>query len=136
MTGGFGDRRLALAPLLLGTATAIAVALGACTNQPSAAASPDVTSPAEGIIVAVDAASISDVRGFTLRTPAGAVLEFKLGALENPTAFPPGHLAEHQATSSPVLVYFRVQNGGRVVYRLEDALPSSSPGAAETAAAS
>jgi len=107
-----------------------ALAVGGCANRPSAATPPDVTSPAQGIIVAVDATSLSDVRGFTLRTPAGAVIEFKLGTLENPTAFPPGHLAEHQATSAPVLVYFRVENGEPVVYRLEDALPTPSPPAA------
>jgi hypothetical protein len=107
-----------------------ALTFGGCTNRPSATASPasaEVTSPAEGIIVAVEATSLTDVHGFTLRTPGGGVLEFRLGTLENPTAFPPGHLAEHQATSAPVLVYFRVENGERVVYRLEDALPS--PGA-------
>jgi len=116
----------------LGTAflVVVAMALGACADHPSGEASPDVASPAEGIIVAIEATSITDVHGFTLRTPAGAVLEFKLGALENPTAFPPGHLAEHQATSSPVLVYFRLVSGERVVYRLEDALPSPSPPAA------
>jgi hypothetical protein len=116
--------RSALSALLIG------IAVGACTTQPSAVATPDMTSPAEGVIVAVRATSLSDVSGFTLRTPGGAAFEFKLGTLQNPTAFPPGHLAEHQATSAPVLVYFRVENGERVVYRLEDALPSPSPPAA------
>jgi len=78
------------------------------------------------VIVAIDAASLSDVRGFTLRTPGGSTAQFTLGVLEDATEFPPGHLAEHQATSSPVLVYFRVENGERVVYRLEDAEPSPS----------
>ena len=107
-----------------------AFTMGACANQPSAAASPEPTSPVQGIIVAVQATSLTDVQRFTLRTPAGAAIEFKLGALENPTDFPPGHLAEHQATSAPVLVYFRLENGERVVYRLEDANPSPSPPAA------
>jgi len=125
-----GSRRLAGGLLII-----LATAAVGCTNQPSAAASPDVTSPTAGIIVAVDATSISDVRGFTLRTPTGGVVEFKLGLLENPTAFPPGHLAEHLATSAPVVVYFRVANGERVVYRVEDALPSPSPDAAGSPAA-
>jgi len=106
----------------------VALAVGACTPQASAVATPDVTSPGVGVIVAVHATSLSDVQGFTLRTSGGFAFEFKLGTLENPTAFPPGHLAEHQATSAPVLVYFRLENGERVVYRLEDALPSPSPG--------
>jgi hypothetical protein len=116
-----GLGRSAVAALL------IVIAAGACTTQPTAVATADVTSPLEGVIVAVRATSLSDVSGFTLRTPGGSALEFKLGTLENPTSFPPGHLSEHQATSAPVLVYFRVENGERVVYRLEDAPPSPSP---------
>ena len=127
MIGRLTGSRNRILVALLGIA---ALTIGGCSNQPSAAATPEVASPAQGIIVAVEATSLSDVHGFTLRTPGGAVLEFKLGTLENPTAFPPGHLAEHQATSSPVLVYFRVEDGERVVYRLEDALPSQSPPAA------
>ena len=100
---------------------------GGCTNGSSASpSSSDVSSPAQGVIVAIDAVSLSDVRGFTLRTPGGSTVRFTLGLLEDATEFPPGHLAEHQATSSPVLVYFRVENGERVVYRLEDAEPSAS----------
>jgi hypothetical protein len=124
--GPTGPANRALAAILL----IAAAGLDACSSQPSAAASPDVSSPAEGVIVAIDATSLTNVHGFTLRAPGGVAIEFKLGTLENPTAFPPGHLAEHQATSSPVLVYFRVENGDRVVYRLEDALPSPSPPAA------
>jgi hypothetical protein len=40
--------------------------------------------------------------------------------LENPTEFPPGHLAEHLASSEPIRAYFREADGKRVVYRLED----------------
>jgi hypothetical protein len=90
---------------------------------------PDVTSPVEGVIVSVDSAGIGDVRGFALRVSGGFALDFVLGPLENPTAFPPGHLAEHQLTSSPVRVYFRLDGGRRVVYRLEDAEPSPAPSA-------
>jgi hypothetical protein len=122
------EMRLELPPrqvrLLLGGIITLAVLLTAVAL--AGREQPDVTSPAEGVIVAVDATSLSDVRGFTLRTAGGAAFEFKLGVLENPTAFPPGHLAEHQATSAPVLVYFRIEGGERVVYRLEDALPSPS----------
>jgi hypothetical protein len=85
-------------------------------------------SPVEGIVVSVDSAGLGQVRGFDLRSDAGTT-HFQMGTLENPTDFPPGHLAEHQATSSPVRVYFRVEGGGTValVYRLEDAiLPPSS----------
>ena len=116
--------------LLLGgviTAAILALAfqvsgIGTSSNGPS--------SPVEGIVTAVDAASLTDVRGFTIRTPTGSSYAFKLGLLENATDFSPSHLAEHQATSSPVLVSFRVENGERVAYRLEDADASPSPPAA------
>jgi hypothetical protein len=90
-------------------------------------ATPSITSPVEGVVVSVDAASIGDVRGFTLR-PANSPFSFGfiLGTLENPTEFPPSHLAEHQATSQPVRVYFRTANGIHTAYRLEDAAPSGS----------
>jgi hypothetical protein len=116
--------------------------LGACggsgsggpTAGPSASvsAAPSASlpaSPVDGVIIAVDASSISDVRGFTLLTPDGQRIAFTLGTLENPTDFPPGHLMEHQATSEPVRVYFRVENGVPVVYRLGDAAAAGSPAA-------
>ena len=85
------------------------------------APTPDVSSPVDGVVVSVDASSLSDVRGFVIRTPGGFAFEFALGKLENPTEFPPGHLAEHQATSEPIRAFFRIEGGRRVVYRLEDA---------------
>jgi hypothetical protein len=104
---------------------AIAI-IGGCSPQ-TVPPTPDVTSPVEGVIIAIDSAGLADVRGFTLRVSGGFAFEFALGPLENPTAFPPGHLAEHQATSSPVRVFFRLDGGRRVVYRLEDAVPSPAP---------
>ena len=95
------------------------VALGACGSTP--AATPDVQSPVDGIVIAVDAASLTDVRGFTLRASSGFSFDFTLGALENVTEFSPSHLKEHQATSEPIRVWFRVENGARVAYRIDDA---------------
>jgi hypothetical protein len=43
-----------------------------------------------------------------------------MGPLENGAAFPPGHLAEHQATAEPVRVSFRLEDGARVAYRIDD----------------
>ena len=105
-------RRLAL--------LAVVVLVGACQG-PAPPPTPDVASPVDGVVIAVDSAGLSDVRGFTLRTSGGFAFTFRLGALENATEFPPGHLAEHQATSSPVRVWFRLEGGVRVAYRLEDA---------------
>jgi hypothetical protein len=81
---------------------------------------PDL-SQATGVIVAVDSAGLGDVRGFTLRQLGGQTMEFRLGELENATDFPPGHLAEHQATAEPVLVLYRMEGDERFAVRLEDA---------------
>jgi hypothetical protein len=82
---------------------------------------PGVASPVDGIVLTVDAASLTDVRGFTLRTDGGFAFTFVLGQLENVTEFSPSHLAEHQASSEPIRVWFRTEGGERVAYRLEDA---------------
>ena len=78
-------------------------------------------------MIAVDAASLTDVRGFTIRTADGRTVVFRLGELENGTEFPPGHLGEHVATAVPVLVTYRDENGERVVVRLDDAVASPRP---------
>jgi hypothetical protein len=82
---------------------------------------PDIQSPVDGVVTAVEAVSLTDIRAFTLRTSGGFAYVFKLGPLENATAFSPSHLKEHQASSEPVRVWFRVENGERVAYRIEDA---------------
>jgi len=79
-----------------------------------------------GVVIAVDAASLTDVRGFTIRTAGGQTVVFRLGELENGTEFPPGHLGEHIATAVPVLVTYREENGERVVVRLDDAVAPPS----------
>ena len=80
-------------------------------------------SPVVGVVVRVDSSGLSNVHGFDLRQADGTVLAFTMGTLENGAEFPPGHLAEHQATGSPVLVSFRILDGVPLVYRLEDAPP-------------
>ena len=80
-----------------------------------------------GVVIAVDSASLTDVRGFTIRTPDGRTVAFRLGDLENGAEFPPGHLGEHMATSVPVVVTYRDENGERIVVRLEDAVASPPP---------
>jgi hypothetical protein len=87
----------------------------------SATASEDVPeSPVAGIVTGIDSTGLTQVKGFTLHSVSGEDLTFVLGTLEN-ADFPAGHLAEHMAAAAPVLVYFRVENGTLVVYRLEDA---------------
>ena len=89
--------------------------------EPSGPDLPPGTEQLTGVVVAVDAVSLSDVRGFTLRSPGGELVEFSLRALENGTDFPPGHLAEHQATAEPVRVTFRSEDDERFAVRIDDA---------------
>ncbi len=79
--------------------------------------------PMVGVIVAVDAEGLGSVRGFTLRRAGGELVVFDLRALENGFAFPPGHLAEHQATAEPVRVWYRDDAGTLLAIRIEDAAP-------------
>jgi len=107
----------------IGIATAVAVG----TARPACACVAPPGSPVDGVVISVNSASLTDVRGFDLRTADGFNLTFQLGALENATQFSPGHLKEHQATGSPVRVFFtRSASGQMIVYRLEDAPVSSS----------
>jgi hypothetical protein len=106
-----------------------AVVAAACGPAASPSPPPDggmPASPVDGVVLSIDASGLTQVHGFTLRTAAGNILEFTLGSLEDPTQFPPGHIAEHQANAQPVRVFFVPgPEGGLVVYRLEDAPPPS-----------
>jgi hypothetical protein len=74
-----------------------------------------------GVVVAVDSAGLTDVRGFTLRTADARTIEFRIGRLQNPVQFPPAHLGVHLADGVPVRVTFEVVGDERVAIRLEDA---------------
>jgi hypothetical protein len=78
-------------------------------------------SVADGVIVRVESEGLDRVRGFTLRTSDGRTLEFELGTLERGAEFPPGHLAEHQATAQPVRVSYVMDGDTRLAVRIEDA---------------
>jgi len=78
-----------------------------------------------GVVIAVDSESLTNVKGFTIRTPDGRTVAFKLGHLENASQFAEGHLNEHMATAVPVLVTYQDVNGENVVGRLEDAVTAS-----------
>lgn len=80
------------------------------------------TKSAAGIVVAVDQASLTDIKSFTLRTQAGDTLSFRVGTLDLSTGgFPANHLREHMATSIAVTVTYMEANGERVAVRLIDA---------------
>lgn len=74
-----------------------------------------------GIVVAVQATSLSDVQGFSIRTADGRTVDFRVGTIENATTFAPGHLAEHKVTLVPIRVTFVDEAGSHVALRLEDA---------------
>ena len=74
-----------------------------------------------GVIVRVESEGLDRVRGFTLRTDDGTSIAFTLGALENGALFPPGHLAEHQATAEHVRVSYRTEGQLKVAIRIDDA---------------
>jgi len=91
---------------------------------PSAVSTPAVPpSPVTGVLLGVTAEGLADVKGFRLRTGDGQEIDFEIGTLENGVEFPPGHLAEHLASSSPVRVFFRPEGDRLVAYRIEDASP-------------
>lgn len=115
-----GTRRVFVLALV-----AVVVLAGAAAVL-SGRSAPDPNGPAGasevvGVIVAVESQGLGDVRGFTLRQDGGAQLDFDLRALENGAQFPPGHLAEHQATAERVRVWYRVDGNDRLAIRLEDA---------------
>jgi hypothetical protein len=89
-----------------------------------------------GVVVAIDAVSLTNVRGFTLRTPDGRTVSFRIGSLENQAEFPPGHLTEHEATASPIRVTYRSEGTDLVAVRLEDATPAAASSAPPSAAPS
>ena len=109
--------------LALALTLVFAVALAACGGpapSPGAQASGPLVSPVTGRLTRIDAAALTRVKGFTMRLSDGSEVAFVVGTLENGGQFPPGHLAEHMASSSAVKVFFRDEGGAHVVYRLED----------------
>jgi hypothetical protein len=112
--------RTLFAALLIGVVVVTALA-AILLQERSGPDLPPGTEQMTGVVVSVDATSLSDVRGFTLRRPGGELVEFSLRELQNGTDFPPGHLAEHQATAEPIRVTFRSEDDERFALRLEDA---------------
>lgn len=103
------------------------VALGAIA---AFIASSPRTSMATGVVVAVDARSLTDVQSFTLRMAGGETLEFRLSRLQNGAEFPPGHLTEHIASGGPVVVTYADQDGVLYAIRLADGPVVTEPPAA------
>lgn len=75
-----------------------------------------------GVVVEVDAVSLTEVLGFTIRTSDGRTVEFFVGPLENPAEFPPAHLSVHLADGALVRVTYLQSGTERAAIRLEDAV--------------
>ncbi len=74
-----------------------------------------------GIVVAVDQPSLTEVKSFTLRTAAGEELVFGVGTLDlTGGGFNAGHLREHLASGTRIVVDFTVVAGQMVASRLTD----------------
>jgi uncharacterized protein (DUF58 family) len=74
-----------------------------------------------GVVVAVQATSLTNVQGFSIRTQDGRTVDFRLGPVDNANQFPPGHLAEHKVSVVPVRVTYIEESGALVAVHLEDA---------------
>jgi hypothetical protein len=74
-----------------------------------------------GVVVAVEATSLTSVQGFSIKTTDGRTVDFRVGTLENGAVFPPGHLAEHRVSLVPIRVTYIDEGGGHVAVRIEDA---------------
>ncbi|MHB8893195.1 MAG: hypothetical protein ACYC65_14260 [Candidatus Limnocylindrales bacterium] len=91
----------------------LSLTLAACGPAPQTVA---------GFVIGVKSTSLTQVDGFTLRTPEGTELVFRVGRLElDGGAFPAGHLREHMALAQAVAVAYREDGDERVAYRLVDA---------------
>ena len=110
-----GRRRLVVLLIVAAAAVVLAVVAATALGGPGRKVE-------TGIVVAVQATSLSNVQSFTIRTPDGRTVDFQMGTLENAATFAPGHLAEHKVTLVPVRVtYVDGSDGSRVAVRLEDA---------------
>ena len=109
-----GSRRLLVLGLIV--VAVVAVAIGATTVLGGPGRQVET-----GIVVSVEATSLSAVQGFSIRTTDGRTVDFKIVAIENAATFPPGHLAEHKVSLVPVRVTYVDRNGHHEAVRIEDA---------------
>ena len=105
---------------LLGLLAVVVVVVVAAVAAASALGGPG-RGAETGVVVAVEATSLSSVQGFSIRTQDGRTVDFRVGAIEDAAQFPPGHLAEHKVTLVPIRVTYVAESGALVAVRLEDA---------------
>jgi hypothetical protein len=104
--------------LLLGVIAVAAVALAAAAAMTIGGLGRQVET---GIVVAVEATSLSSVQGFSIQTVDGRTVHFRISSIENAATFPPSHLSEHKVSLVPVRVTYVDKDGSRLAVRIEDA---------------
>lgn len=78
---------------------------------------------AEGVILEVEATSLTEVASFTLRTNDGETLVFAIApdaAVDPDNGFVASHLRSHAGLGEQVAVYYREEGDARLAFRLED----------------
>jgi hypothetical protein len=76
-----------------------------------------------GVIIEVQATSLTEIDSFTLRDNDGRTLVFRVAqdAAQDPQeGFLPGHLRTHALAVEQVTVFYREEDGGLLALRLED----------------
>ena len=94
----------------------IALAIGACGGENS-------EKSAVGVIIDVQASSLTEIDSFTLRTNEGQTLVFRIAPDARPDleeGFVPGHLRSHAALAEQVEVFYREESGELLALRLVD----------------
>jgi hypothetical protein len=103
--------------ILIGVVVAIVVVAVAASSLLGGARRQTET----GIVVAVQATSLANVEGFSIRTGDGRTVDFRITSLENAAAFPPGHLSVHKVSLAPIVVTYVADGGTNRAVRIEDA---------------
>ena len=75
-----------------------------------------------GVVVGVESFGPASVERFTLRTSNGQVYDFAIETLATTSGGKPApHLREHQLSSEPIVVEYKVENGRHVALYYTDA---------------
>jgi hypothetical protein len=76
-----------------------------------------------GVILDVQAMSLTEIESFTLRSDEGETLVFAIApdAAQDPVeGFVPGHLRTHALGAERVKIFYREEDGALLALRLED----------------
>ena len=106
-------------PVLAGVGVLIALVVPACGGDGVSVAERS----AVGVILQVEASSITQVDSFTLRSNDGETLVFRIAPDARPDpqeGFVASHLRSHAALAEQVEVFYREENGELLALRLVD----------------